>query len=135
MIRRIFYIILGCAFLYGTAGVAQAVDAQKPADQRQETEQAVEKRLKELNKKMEEFTAEARHKGGQARDEINRLYDEFKQKQGNARKDLEKMRQATNEAWGKVKVEMDKAIEELNSLYERARSAGKEMDRTNNKMQ
>ena len=128
MIRRIIFITLCSVFLYGTAVVAQTADAQKPAAERQATEQATAKRLKELNKKMDEFAAEARYKSSQARDEINRLYDEFKQKQGSAHKDLEEMRKATNEAWDKVKVKMDKAIEELNGLYERARSAEKGKD-------
>ena len=133
MVRWISYIALCCVFLYGTTGIALAADSRNTADERQASEQATEKRLKELNKNMDEFAAGARHAGSQARDEINRLYDEFKHKQGSARKDLEEMRKATNEAWEKAKVEMDKAIEEMNSLYERARAAGKEKDETGNK--
>jgi len=128
MLQKTCFIILSCAFLYGMSGIAMA-QAQDPVQHRQATEQAADTKLKELNKKMDEFVAEAKDKGHEARTEINRLYDEFKHKQGNARKDLEEMRKTTNEAWDKVKARTERSIEELNGLYERAKSKDKEKEK------
>ncbi len=123
--RRMFIIII-CLFLSGLPGIAPVAYAQATAEQRKEHEQAADSKIKDLNKKMDELAAEARREGGKARDEMNRLYEEFKQKQGGASKDLEEMRKATNESWDKVKKKMDKSIEDLNGIYERAKKKGKE---------
>lgn len=128
MIRKAFIAALAFALLSGSGlltlpGIARAQD---PAEQRQQHEQAMDKKLKELNRKMDELAAGTRKAGGQARDELNRLYDEFKKKEPGARKDLEEMRRATNETWDKAKVQMNKAVEELNGIYERAKTGSGE---------
>ncbi len=125
MLRRTFLISMCCALLFGLSGIVPSAHAQDSMEQRKEHEKAADKKITELNKKMDELAADARKEGAQARDEINRLYDEFKVKQGTARKDLEEMRKATNETWDKAKKKMDKAIDDLNGLYERAKSKGK----------
>ncbi len=76
MLRRIFILTLSCALFLGMSGMTRAA-AQDTGAQRQAAEQAADSRIKELNKKMDAFAAEARHEGAQARAEINRLYDEF----------------------------------------------------------
>jgi len=111
-------VVVCCAYLSGLSGIAA------PAAQRQEHEQAADNKLKELDKNMNELAAEAGKSGGQARDDVNSMYDEFKKKSAGAKKDLENMRKSTNESWDKAKVQTNKAIDELNGIYEKARSRG-----------
>ena len=94
--------------------------------QRQEHEKAAEKKLDDLNKKMDEVGAESRKAEGKTQTELNRLYEEFKKEQGKAARELEELRKSSNETWDKTKGNMDKALENLNGLYERSKAASKE---------
>ncbi len=125
MMRRTMIIAVAVAFLAGLPFLPPPAGAQDTAAERQKHEQAAEKKLQDLNRKMDELAAETRKAGGQARDEVNRLYDEFKKKQGRAEKDLEEMRKSTNEAWDKAKVQMNRAIDDLNGVYERAKAGAR----------
>jgi uncharacterized coiled-coil protein SlyX len=126
MPRRIMIITVCLVFLSGLISSLAGAQAQDKAKERKEHEQATEKTLTELNRKMDELAAGFRKTEDQTRDELNRLYDEFKTKQGSARKDLEEMRNATNEKWDQMKLKMNKSIEELNKIYERAKSRDKD---------
>jgi signal transduction histidine kinase len=128
MKRRTFLFIICCACLAGLWGIAQTAAAQGSEEQRREDVQTADKKLKQLDRKMDELAAGARKKEQQIRDEMNRMYDEFKKGQTKAHRQLEEMRKATNETWDKAKERMDKAIEELNGIYERARSKGQEKE-------
>jgi len=129
MIRKLG-IVFVCAVMLAVFSSASArAEAPSAATQRQEHEKAAEKKLKELNQKMDELAAEVRKAEGKTRDELNRLYEEFKKKQGNARKELEELRKSTNETWDKTKVKMDKALEDLNGLYERSKAKVKGKDK------
>ncbi len=133
MLRRLLLIILCCALLSGPTGIAAVAYAEDTAQQQKADKQASDEKLKELNRKMNDIAADTRKHVGEARDEINRLYDDFKKKQGGSSKELEEMRKATNESWDKVKASMDKAIEDLNHAYERAASKGKEKEKEKGK--
>ena len=99
------------------------VNAEVPAAAtRQEQEKSCEKKLTELDKNMNELSAEFRKAEGKTQAEMNRLYEEFKKQQDSAGKDLEELRKSTNETWDKAKMNMDKAIEDLNGLYERTKT-------------
>lgn len=96
--------------------------AETAPTQRQEEEKASEKRLADINKRMDELAGEIRKAEGKTQAELNKLYEEFKVKQGAAKSNLDELRKATNETWGKVKANMDKALENLNGLYERSKA-------------
>lgn len=132
MFKKLGIILVCAAVLAVFSGKTVKAETQAAATQRQEQEQATEKKLKNINKNMDELAAEIKKTGGKTQAEMNKLYDEFKTKQGNAGKELEQLRNSTNETWDKAKVRMDKAIEDLNGLYERARSRikGKDKDET-----
>ena len=126
MLRRSMVIVLCTLFFSGpitTPGIAQT---RETAPSRQEHEQAMDERLTELDREMDKLAAGIRQTEKASQAELNRLYDEFKHKQSDARKDLEEMRNATNKRWDQLKVEMNKSIEDLNQLYEQAKSRTKE---------
>jgi hypothetical protein len=123
-------IIFVCAVMLAVFSSALArAEAPSAATQRQEHEKAAEKKLKELNKKMDELAAESKKAEGKTKAEINRLYEEFKTKQGAASKELEELRKSTNETWDKTKVKMDKALDDLNGLYDKAKAKVKGKDK------
>jgi uncharacterized coiled-coil protein SlyX len=116
--------------LSGATAIAETPSA---AAQRQEHEKAADKKLKELNNKMDELAAEAKKATGKNQAEMNRLYEEFKKKQGNASKELEELRKSTNETWDKTKVRMDKSLDDLNGLYDKAKDKVKGKDKVDAK--
>jgi len=120
---RTFDLVILCGVMLAVVSNSpvRAAETQSPA-QRQEQEKACEKKLTELDKNMNELSSEVKKTEGKTRDEVNRLYEEFKKQQRSAGKDLEELRRSTNETWDKAKVEMDKAIQDLNGLYERTKS-------------
>ncbi len=113
---------LSLALFPALAGLAGPAYAAQPSADRKQHEDTAEKKLADLGRKMDRLAAEARKAGSRTRDELNRLYDEFKKKEAGAGEDLEKMREATNEEWEKSKVRLNKAIEDLNGIYERAKA-------------
>ena len=102
--------------------------AETPATtaQRQQHEQAAEKKLADINKSMDELAKEIKKSKGNTQAELNKLYEEFKKQQSAAKSSLEELRKSTNETWDKAKANMDKAIENLNGLYERSKLKAKE---------
>jgi hypothetical protein len=129
MLAKMVVIVACVTFLSLPYGVSCGAESPSAATQRQEHEKAAEKKLKDLNKKMDELAAESRKAAGKTRDEMNRLYEEFKKKQGAASKELEELRKSTNETWDKTKVRMDKSLEDLNGLYDKAKTKVKEKDK------
>jgi len=126
MMRKFAIMFAGISVLALFLGTAARAESPSAATQREEHEKAAEKKLKDLNKKMDELAAESKKSEGQTQAEMNRLYDEFKKKQVNASKELEQLRKSTNETWDKTKVRTDKAIDDLNGLYERSKAKAKE---------
>jgi len=122
MIRRsIVTILLSAVFLLILGTGARAAPAQDAAMQRQEDANAMERKIDDLDKRMDDLAASEK-RSGQPRTEMNRLYDEFKKEQGRAKENLERLRNSTNEAWQRTKEDMNKAIENLNGLYERSKA-------------
>jgi hypothetical protein len=118
--------VLVCATALAViSGAIVTAEAQTPAT-RQEHEQAAEKKMNELDKKMHDLSAETKKAGGSMQAEINKLYEDFKKQQGAAKGDLEELRKSTNETWEKAKKNMDKSLEDLNGLYERSKAKAKE---------
>jgi hypothetical protein len=126
MFRKLGSVFVCSALLALFSGAPAGAEAPSAATPRQEQERAADKKLKELNKKMDELAAEAKKTEGKTQAEMNKLYEEFKVKQGSASKELEQLRKSTNETWDKAKVRTDKAIEDLNGLYERSKAKAKE---------
>jgi biopolymer transport protein ExbB/TolQ len=122
MFKKIGIVFIGAVILAVFSTTPAKAETQSADTQRQVHEKTADKKLKELNKKMDELADEAKKAGGKTRAEINRLYEEFKKKQGNAGKELEELRTSTNETWDKAKAKMDKAIEDLDGLYDRAQA-------------
>ena len=133
MFRKLGIIFVCAAVLAVFSGKTVKAETQAAPTQRQEQEQAAEKKLKDINKSMDELTVEMKKAGGKTQAEMSKLYEEFKAKQGNAGKELEQLRNSTNETWDKAKVKMDKAIEDLNGLYERAKTKVKGKDKNETK--
>jgi len=126
MFRKLGVVFVCAALLAVFSGTTVKAETQAAATQRQEHEKAAEKKLKDLNKKMDELAAEAKKSEGKTQAELNKLYEEFKVKQGSASKELEQLRKSTNETWDKAKARTDKAIEDLNGLYERSKAKAME---------
>lgn len=122
MFRKLGIVFVCAVTLVVFSSASAGAETPSAATQRQEHEKAAEKRLKELNKKMDELAAEAKKATGETRAEMNRLYEDFKKKQENAGKALDELRKSTNETWDKTKVKMDKSLEDLNGLYDRAKT-------------
>jgi hypothetical protein len=126
MFKKLGMVFVCATLLAVFSSTPVKAETQAAATQRQEDEKAAEKKLKDLNKKMDELAAEAKKSEGKTQAELNKLYEEFKVKQGSASKELEQLRKSTNETWDKAKVRTDKAIEDLNGLYERSKAKAKE---------
>ena len=122
MFRKLGIVFVCSVTLAVFSSAIAGAETPSAATQRQEHEKAAEKKLKDLNKKMDELAADAKKATGETRAEMNRLYEEFKKKQENASKELEELRKSTNETWDKTKVKMDKSLEDLNGLYDRAKT-------------
>ena len=120
MVKRSVVILLCSALLAAVFGLTAKAGSTDAAADRKAHEQAAEKKLDELDKSMQELETDP-GKGSQTRQEINRLYEEFKDRQGTAREDLERLRRSTNETWDKAKARMDKALQDLDGLYERTK--------------
>lgn len=120
MFKRSVGILLCSTALVAVLGLTAPAASPDSAAERKVHEEAAETKLNELDRSMKELESDT-GRGSQARQEINRLYDEFKDGQGKAREDLERLRRSTNETWDKAKVRMDKALQDLNGLYERTK--------------
>jgi uncharacterized protein YgiM (DUF1202 family) len=129
MMKRFAIILAGISVLVLFFCTVARAETTTDAAQRQEHEKAADKKLKELNKKMDELAAESKKAEGKTQVEMNRLYEDFKKQQGVAAKDLEELRKSTNEAWEKAKKNMDKSIDNLNGLYERSKANVKTKDK------
>ncbi|MHB8843841.1 MAG: sll1863 family stress response protein [Nitrospirota bacterium] len=122
MFKKLGIVMVCAAVLAVFSGTMAKAETPAAATQRQDEEKASEKRLADINKRMDELAKEIRKAEGKTQAELNRLYEEFKVKQGVAKNNLEELRKSTNETWDKAKANMDKALENLNGLYERSKA-------------
>ncbi len=126
MLQRTTVVMTGFVLLLLSIGNPATGQETNGADRRKQ-EDATERTIAKLNKQMDELAASFRKAGTDTRDELNRLFDEFKKKQAAARKQLQEMRDATNEQWDALKAKMNKNIDELQRLHDRAKTQpGKE---------
>jgi len=98
MLRK-FGMAIICTAVLAVFSLA-TVMAETPAAtaQRQEEEKAAEKRLTELDRKMNELSSEAKKAEGKTQAELNKLYEEFKKQQGEAKGSLEKLNEVVQGA-------------------------------------
>jgi hypothetical protein len=126
MFKKLGIVLVCAAVLTIFCGTPVKAEAPATPAQRQEHEQAAEKKLSELDKRMSELSVETKKAEGKTQSELNKLYEDFKKQQGAAKGSLEELRRSTNETWDKAKANVDKAIENLNGLYERSKAKAKE---------
>jgi uncharacterized coiled-coil DUF342 family protein len=119
--RVLGMMLAGLLFGFG-AMLAIGQTPQDGAPDRKQQENATEKTIGKLNKQMDELAAGFRKAGKNTQSELNALFDEFKEKQAKARQELQEMRDATNEKWDVLKTRMNKSIDDLQGIYERAKS-------------
>ena len=85
-------------------------------------EERMRKELDHLKDQLEELKTKAKTSSGQARQEMNRTFQDLDQKSRNARGKLQDLKSATEENWNQLKREVDRAVNDLHQSYKRASS-------------
>jgi len=84
--------------------------------------QEMDKKLNDLQDRIQLLKTKAEEKGIETRIELRNQLDEIKAETAEARKKLDDWRQNGQSAWDEMKVGLNEAVEKIEKAYERAKA-------------
>lgn len=130
--KRTLFLLTALLLITAGASISRASEegAQKIAPEasqkKEQYENSMEERLRNLGKKLDELNAKAAQRTEEARKELNQHLKDAEKKQQAASRKLEEVRKASAERWRKFTSDMNKAADEFEKAYERAKKNFKE---------
>lgn len=101
-------------------GEAFETAAEFTQQQKEEYQREVERRIMEIDSKLQDIETRADMLKEEARNELNKEIENLEKKKADAKQKLAQLKSATGTAWEDIKTGLDKAFEDMDEAYQKA---------------
>jgi TolA-binding protein len=111
-----------CSNVQNAQGPDESQKNEAAKQDRQQYQDQVEAKLRELDREIDELKAKAEKHGKEAQKQYDQQRPELERKRKAAQQEFEKLKNSSREAWQDMKAGIDAAMDNLESAYDKAAS-------------